>query len=164
MRGSAIGRRIDETIYMFYTAVDGANAPRVAITSLSRKDFLSHAWNRWARPKLISPPGIDDKDACVFPEKIRGKYVVLHRIQPSIDINFFDDLEFSEGTMLSQSPFMLPRQGMWDDQKIGLNTVPIRTDGVGFSSIMACRARVPFTVWARHCLILIIQRRANIAE
>lgn len=120
--------RIDETIYMFYTAVDGANAPRVAITSLSRKDFLSHAWNRWARPKLISPPGIDDKDACVFPKKIRGKYVVLHRIQPSIDINFFDDLEFSEGTMLSQSPFMLPRQGMWDDQKIGLNTVPIRTD------------------------------------
>jgi predicted GH43/DUF377 family glycosyl hydrolase len=52
----------------------------------------------------------------------------IHRIQPSIDINFFDTLEFADGTMLSQSPFILPRQGMWDDQKIGLNTVPIRTD------------------------------------
>ncbi|QQS16172.1 MAG: hypothetical protein IPK84_02355 [Candidatus Moraniibacteriota bacterium] len=120
--------RIDDTIFMFYTAVDGANAPRVAITSLGRKEFLAKQWHRWTLPKLISPPGIDDKDACVFPEKIRGKYVVLHRIQPSIDINFFDDLEFSGGSMLSQSPFILPRQGMWDDQKIGLNTVPIRTD------------------------------------
>lgn len=120
--------RIDDMIYMFYTAVDGANPPRVALTSIARQDFLKHRWNRWALPKLISPPGIDDKDACVFPEKIRGKYVVLHRIQPSIDINFFDTLEFADGTMLSQSPFILPRQGMWDDQKIGLNTVPIRTD------------------------------------
>lgn len=120
--------RIDDTIYMFYTAVDGANAPRVAISSIPRKSFLLKKWNDWLRPKLISPPGIDDKDACVFPEKIRGKYVVLHRIQPSIDINYLDNLRFEEGQMLSQGPFMLPRKGMWDDQKIGLNTVPMRTD------------------------------------
>lgn len=120
--------RIGETIYMFYTAVDGANPPRVALTSISRKDFLARRWNAWALPKLVSPPGIDDKDVCVFPETIGGKYVVLHRIQPSIDINFFDDLEFRDGTMLSERPFILPRKGMWDDRKIGMNTVPIRTE------------------------------------
>lgn len=120
--------RIEDTIYMFYTAVDGVNPPRVALTSIARKDFLAKRWKAWAMPKLISPPGIDDKDACVFPEKIGGKYVVLHRIQPSIDINFFDDLEFENGKLLTQGPFILPRKGMWDDQKIGLNTVPIRTE------------------------------------
>ncbi len=119
--------RIGDTVYMFYTAVDGANPPRVALTSIARTDFLARRWNAWARPKLVSPPNIDDKDVCVFPEKIRGKYVVLHRIQPSIDINFFDDLEFENGEMLTQGPFILPRPGMWDDQKIGVNTVPIRT-------------------------------------
>lgn len=120
--------RIEDAIYMFYTAVDGANPPRVAITSIGYRDFLAKRWNAWAVPKLISPPGIDDKDACVFPEKIGGKYVVLHRIQPSIDINFFDDLRFEDGKLLTQGPFILPRKGMWDDQKIGLNTVPIRTE------------------------------------
>lgn len=120
--------RIGDTVYMFYTAVDGVNPPRVALTSIGRKDLLARHWSAWAKPKLISPPGIDDKDACVFPEKVGGKYVVLHRIQPSIDINFFDDLDFESGKMLSQGPFILPRKGMWDDQKIGLNTVPIRTE------------------------------------
>ncbi len=120
--------KIDETIHMFYTAVDGANPPRVALTSINRKDFLAQKWSAWTKPKLVSPPGIDDKDACVFPEKIRGKYVVLHRIQPSIDINFLDDLEFRDGATLTQHPFILPRRGMWDDRKIGLNTVPIKTD------------------------------------
>lgn len=119
--------RIGDAIYMFYTAVDGMNPPRVALTSIARKDFLAKRWKEWSTPKLISPPGIDDKDACVFPEKIGGRYVVLHRIQPSIDINFFDDLEFENGKMLTQGPFILPRKGMWDDQKIGLNTVPLRT-------------------------------------
>lgn len=119
--------RIGDTIYMFYTAVDGMNPPRVALTSIDRKKFLAREWSAWAKPKLISPPGIDDKDVCVFPEKIGGKYVVLHRIQPSIDINFFDDLEFREGVLLTQRPFILPRKGMWDDRKIGVNTVPIRT-------------------------------------
>ena len=103
------------------------NPPRVALTSIDRKKFLAREWSAWAKPKLISPPGIDDKDVCAFPEKIGGKYVVLHRIQPSIDINFFDDLEFREGVLLTQRPFILPRKGMWDDRKIGVNTVPIRT-------------------------------------
>lgn len=119
--------RIGDIVYMFYTAVDGANPPRVALTSIGRRDFLAQKWSAWTKPKLVSPPNIDDKDVCVFPEKIRGKYVVLHRIQPSIDINFFDDLAFENGEMLTQGPFILPRPGMWDDQKIGVNTVPIRT-------------------------------------
>lgn len=118
--------KIDGKIYMCYTAVDAKNPPRVALTSIRLTDFVEKKWN-WAKSKLISPPGFDDKDVCIFPEKIRGKYVIIHRIQPSIDLNYFDDLEFSDGRLLEQRPIMLPRKGMWDDRKIGINTVPLKT-------------------------------------
>jgi predicted GH43/DUF377 family glycosyl hydrolase len=120
--------QIGEDIYMMYTAVDAANPPRVALTSIKVSDFVAKRWSNWTKPKLISPPGIDDKDACVLPEKIKGKYVVFHRIQPSIDINFFEDLNFENGQMLTQRPMLLPRPGMWDDKKIGINSVPTKTE------------------------------------
>ncbi len=118
--------KIDNKIYMCYTAVDAENPPQVAITSIKVSDFVARKWN-WEKSKLISPPGFDDKDVCILPEKIRGKYVIFHRIQPSIDINFFDDLDFSGGKMLEQNPILLPRKGMWDNKKIGINTVPLKT-------------------------------------
>lgn len=120
--------RFDDTYYMLYTAVDAANPPRVALTTIPVADFIAECFDRFSEPVLISPPGIDDKDACLFPEKIDGKYVILHRIQPSIDINFLDDLAF-DGTsrFLMHRPFIFPRRGMWDSRKIGINTAPIRT-------------------------------------
>lgn len=114
--------KIGDRVYMCYTAVDSKSSPRVALTSIKTSDLAKHKWD-WDKPKLISPPGIDDKDALVLPEKIKGKYVFFHRIQPSIDINYFDDLEFADGKMLEQRPMMLPRKGMWDNRKIGINTV-----------------------------------------
>ena len=120
--------RIDDTYHMFYTAVDAEGPPRVALTSISVKDFLAKRFDRFSFPKLVSPPGIDDKDACLFPEKIDGKFVVLHRIQPSIDINFLDDLDFTgPHATLTHNPFLFPRHGMWDSAKIGINSIPIRT-------------------------------------
>ena len=92
----------DDQLVMLYTAFDGKNPPRVAITSIKTKNFLNKNFEKFALPVLISPPGIDDKDACLFPEKINNRYVILHRIQPSIDINFFDDLNF-DGQRLSLS-------------------------------------------------------------
>lgn len=120
--------KIGNTYHMLYTAVDAANPPRVALASIGVDDFLSCRFDRFSDPVLISPPGIDDKDACLFPEKIHGKYVLLHRIQPSIDINFFDDLGFDgESRFLTHRPFIFPRRGMWDSKKIGISSTPIRT-------------------------------------
>ncbi len=120
--------RFDDTYYMLYTAVDAANPPRVALSTISVDDFLAERFECFSDPVLISPPMVDDKDACLFPEKIGGKYVILHRIQPAIDINFLDDLAF-DGTsrFLMHRPFIFPRPGMWDSRKIGINTAPIRT-------------------------------------
>lgn len=120
--------RFDDTYYMLYTAVDAASPPRVALTTIPANDFLERRFDTFTEPVLISPPGIDDKDACLFPEKINGQYVIMHRIQPSIDINFLSSLDFDGvSTWLVHNPFIFPRRGMWDSRKIGINTAPLRT-------------------------------------
>ncbi len=117
-----------DRLIMLYTAYDGVNPPRVAMTSIATHHFLEKHFEHFELPVLISPPNIDDKDACVFPEKINGRYVILHRIQPSIDINFFNDLDFDGQRFLYHHPFVFPRRGMWDSQKIGISSTPVKTE------------------------------------
>jgi predicted GH43/DUF377 family glycosyl hydrolase len=119
--------QIGERIYMCYTAFDGQNPFRVALTSIAIKDFLSKNW-RWEKPILISPPGIGDKNACIFPEKIRGKYVILHRVGYCVCIDFVDNLDFSQKRWLASRTLFTPRQGKWDSKKIGAAAPPIKTD------------------------------------
>jgi predicted GH43/DUF377 family glycosyl hydrolase len=119
--------KIDDRFYMLYTAYDGEHPPRVAITSISEHDFLSRAWH-WAIPKLISPPDIDDKDACLFPRKIQGKYVFLHRLQSSIWIDTVDDLHFYDGNYLGGKVLFEARPDKWDSTRIGIAGPPIETD------------------------------------
>lgn len=117
--------KIGRKIYMLYTAFDGKNPPRIALTSISEKDFLSRNWN-WEKPKLISPPNFDDKDSALFPEKIKGKYVVIHRSGLDIDISFHDNLDFSDN-WLEEYRWIMPRPGWWDSLKVGLAGPPIKT-------------------------------------
>ncbi len=117
---------LDNIVYMCYTAFDGKNSPRVALTSLSRKDFEAQKWS-WSKPRLISPPGIDDKDTALFPKKIGGKYVFLHRLGTSIWIDFVDNLNFDKKTWLKGQVLINPRQGFNDSQKIGIAGPPIET-------------------------------------
>jgi len=121
--------RFGDTYYMLYTAVDAVNPPRVALTTISAEDFTANRFEKFSPPILISQPFVDDKDACLFPEKVGGKYVILHRIQPAIDINFFDSIDHFDGNsnFLTHQPFIFPRRGMWDSRKIGINTIPLRT-------------------------------------
>jgi predicted GH43/DUF377 family glycosyl hydrolase len=58
----------EDRFYMTYTAYDGENPPRVAMTSIGVEDFLRRQWN-WAKPVIISLPNVDDKDACIIKNK-----------------------------------------------------------------------------------------------
>ncbi|MCL4360315.1 hypothetical protein M1555_03630 [Patescibacteria group bacterium] len=117
---------LENRLYMCYTAYDAKNPTRVALTSISEEDFLSRNWV-WDRPILISPPGTDDKNACLFPEKINGRYVFLHRIAPCIWIDFMDSLRFGKGIWLKGTILMDPRTDWWDSEKIGIASPPIKT-------------------------------------
>ncbi|OGE31327.1 hypothetical protein A2631_05920 [Candidatus Daviesbacteria bacterium RIFCSPHIGHO2_01_FULL_44_29] len=118
--------RIGDRIYMTYVAFDGMSPQRIALTSIAVDDFLNQRW-LWERPVLISPPGVVDKNAVIFPEKIRGKYVIFHRIYPDILIDFVDSLEFDGTTWLKGRYKISPRPNMWDSRKIGAGAPPIKT-------------------------------------
>ena len=119
--------KIGKDLYMCYTAFDGIGPPRVAVTSIGEKDFLSRHWN-WSKPELITPKGVDDKDTCIFPEKVRGKYLVLHRIGTDICADFLKSLDFKKETVNKCIRIFGPRPGMWDSAKVGITAPPIRTE------------------------------------
>ncbi|MDE2030760.1 MAG: hypothetical protein KGI58_00670 [Patescibacteria group bacterium] len=82
--------RIGDTIYMLYTAFDGWSSVRIALTSIKLDDFKKKKWN-WEKPILLSPPGEIQKSWVLFPEKINGKFAILHSISPQILIDYIDD-------------------------------------------------------------------------
>lgn len=117
--------KVDDRFYMTYVAFNGATPPRVALTSIKVDDFLSRKWDKWERPKLISAPGMVNKNAVIFPEKVNGKYVVFHRVFPNVLVDFVDDLEFDD--YLKGQYVITPRKDQWDSKKIGAGAPPIRT-------------------------------------
>ena len=119
---------IGDTIYMAYTAYDGVHSTRVALTSISCKDFLAHKWEKWTTPVLTTPDNVNDKDTCLVPEKIHGQYMLLHRIDPQLCADFLDSLDFKKQRLTRCIEIMGPRPGMWDSVKIGIAGPPIRTE------------------------------------
>lgn len=115
-----------DRIYLCYTAYNGIEVPRIAASSISVKDFLARKWF-WSKPELISPPGVDDKDGCVFPDKVKGKYVVIHRINHVICADFVNSLDFQKEKLNSCTELIRPRPGMWDSKKVGLAGTPFKT-------------------------------------
>ena len=121
--------RIGERVYITYVAYDGYTPPRVALSSIHIDDFLHKKWN-WKKPVLISPPHIVDKNACILPEKINGKYVIFHRVFPNILIDFVDDLDFDGKTRWLEGQFKIPIRSVssdWDSLKVGSGPPPIKT-------------------------------------
>lgn len=120
--------RIGDMLYMTYTAYNGVNVPRVAMSFIKVDDFVNRRWV-WSQPVLISPPGVDDKDCCIFPEKINGKYVIFHRIDNDIVIDYVDDLNFDGKSKWLRTLSYIPlRQEFWDEEKVGIAAPPIKTD------------------------------------
>ncbi|ADI02530.1 glycosidase [Syntrophothermus lipocalidus] len=116
---------IDNELYMVYTAYDGQIA-QIAAASISLDDFLNRRFDRWKRIGLAFED-IWNKDAIIFPEKINNKYVIYHRIEPSVWVSYMDELAFPVPKEKHAIIFG-PRSGrMWDSLKIGAGTQPIKT-------------------------------------
>lgn len=113
--------------YMCYTAYDGVKPPRVALTSIDKEDFLKEKW-RFSMPILISPPDVDDKDACLLEKRVGGKYVFFHRIGGTIWIDFVDDLKFGGAKWLGGKTILSAREDNWDNVKVGIASPPHETD------------------------------------
>ncbi len=118
--------KIGDTLYMCYTAFDGRHPPRIAITSISLNKFLKKEWD-WAKPVIVSPPDFDDKDACIFPEKVDGKYLIFHRIGSDVDTALVPDLNFKDNQWLEERRWFGAREGSWDSEKVGIAAPPVKT-------------------------------------
>ena len=117
---------IDKKIYLCYTAYDSVGPPRVAISSILEKDFLNHNW-KWEKPILITPKGFDDKDTCLFPEKLPGGYFVIHRVGNEICGDYLKSLDFEKETINKCIRIIGPRINSWDSSKVGITAPPIKT-------------------------------------
>ncbi len=117
--------RVEDRVYLTYVAFDGATPPRAAMSSIHIDDFLKNDWEKWNKAKLISAPGMVNKSAVVLPRKIRGKYVVMHRVYPNILVDYLDNLEFDN--YLQGHYFIPPRKNFWDSKKVGAGAPPLET-------------------------------------
>jgi len=119
---------LDDTVYLMYTAFDGWGSIRIALSSISLEDFLKKRWT-WKEPALISPPGEIHKNWVLFPEKINGKFAILHSISPRVEIEYFDSLEEleNEKIVIRSHYDRLSRTGSWDSWIRGAGPPPIRT-------------------------------------
>lgn len=120
--------RIDDRFYLLYVAYNGRTGPRVAMSSIHEDDFFAKNWSAWERPSIISKPGVIDKNACLLPEKINGKYVIFHRIFPHILIDFVDELNFDGKTKYLLGEHKIsPTDFGWDSRKVGAGPPPLKT-------------------------------------
>jgi predicted GH43/DUF377 family glycosyl hydrolase len=66
-----------------------------------------------------------NKDHIIFPEKVNGRYAILHRRPSSMWIGYSDDLK----TWTDHKIIMDPRpDNFWDSKSIGGNGLPIKTE------------------------------------
>jgi len=95
---------------------------------LITKDFQT-----WIRAGWLTDPLLDDRDVVLFPEKIAGKYVMIHRPLEWVGekygtkfacawISVADDL-----TGFRESRLLIKNKYDWEADKLGVNTPPIRT-------------------------------------
>ena len=116
---------IDNMIYMLYTAYDGVTA-QISAAAIGLDDLLNKRFDKWER-KGLAFHDIWDKDAILFPEKINGKYIIYHRVEPSIWVTHLDKIEFP-APKEKHTIILGPRSGrMWDSLKIGAGSQPIKT-------------------------------------
>lgn len=121
--------RMEGRIYMTFNAFDSWDCIRMMVTSVAENDFFNKRW-KWSRPIYLSAPGEVAKNWLIFPERINGKFAIIHSIVPEIMIEYVDSLD---GTF---NPIKSPRKGgrqpgrknSWDNWMRGPGAPPIKTE------------------------------------
>lgn len=113
---------------VFYT---GFNGQTVRVIVAGTADF-----KRFEKLGIVGPD-YNDKDAMIFPEDIGGKIAFLHRIEPNIQLAYFDSFEhflnpepdyWPEHLKYIDRHTVMYHEYSWEAEKIGAGPPPIRTD------------------------------------
>ncbi len=150
--------KVGNKYYLLYTGFNGKNAwiayavsknlrdwrkkgiisPHISVKEARKLVKIKKYRDKWWHQEIYgSRICLWDKDAVLFPEKINGKFVMLHRFLPDIQIvkfkdfsdlqdnNFWRDYikDLSEG----EDKVSLYRRYKWESEHIGAGSVPIKT-------------------------------------
>jgi predicted GH43/DUF377 family glycosyl hydrolase len=121
--------QIDNTMYMTFVAFDGWGFVRMALTSLPVPQFSKKNWH-WKPAAFLSPPNEVHKNWVLFPDKVNGKYAILHSVSPTIQISYVDSLkDFDEESVYIHSRYSSSgREGHWDNWVRGAGPPPLKTE------------------------------------
>jgi predicted GH43/DUF377 family glycosyl hydrolase len=146
--------------YMLYTAYDGKNAVVAYATSLDLKTWEKHGvissqmsydraedifrnkkldkryglFEQWYRLIIGDEVKLWEKDAAMFPKRIKGKMAIIHRVLPGIQICFFDKFEDLDNKYWEKyladldNYIILNPQAKFESGYVGGGCVPIETD------------------------------------
>ena len=120
---------LDGLYWINYTAVSRAG---IATALASTTDFRT-----FTRHGIIFPP--NNRDVTIFPERVGGRYVALHRPMPEgigtpaiWSATSPDMLAWGEHRLVATA-----RPGHWDDLKVGGGAVPFRVQAGGRDAWLA---------------------------
>jgi len=106
---------------------------RVGVISMSTEDFLAKRFYKWEKPIILSH-GTRDKNWVLFPEKIGGRFAVLHSIIGEDDyhvrVEYADDLEeLAQRDFKSPDPQQIPDKLIsWHVHTRSAGPPPIKTE------------------------------------
>lgn len=118
--------KIDEAVYMTFGIFSGWQSMRLAVTTLALGDLSKRAW-AWARHIAISPQNETHKNWVLFPEKIGGRFAILHALTPRVLVDYVDSLEGLRDNPLQSNNNRSGFSDGWDSFVRGAGAPPIKT-------------------------------------
>jgi predicted GH43/DUF377 family glycosyl hydrolase len=119
--------KFDGRYYLIYVAYDGFTVRVCLASTVDFKIVEKHG---------IIIPEVWDKDAMFFPELVQGKLILMHRIEPNIQLAFFNDMahllnpekDYWQKHLAELDKYTAMRpQYWWEARKIGGGAPPIPT-------------------------------------
>lgn len=124
--------KINGRVYLTFNIFNGWHSIRVGLTSISEEDLEAGRW-RWRHFVCLSPPNERHKNWVLFPEKIAGKYALLHNLHDDdstrVRVEYLNDIDSPKPLILdSPDPHLLPdRVVAWHNRARSVGPPPIKT-------------------------------------
>lgn len=118
---------IDDHLYLSFSVFESWQSMRQAVIDMPLERLNDKRWE-WNPLTYISPRGETNKNWMLFPEKIDGKYAILHALTPHVHIDYVEDLKELEQNPFKSNSQRSGRMGAWDGFVRGASAPPVKTE------------------------------------
>lgn len=126
---------LDGRVYVTFNSFDNWNL-RVAVISMRTEDFLAKRWYQWTPVHFLSAKDERHKNWTIFPDKIGGKFAILHSIigenPHEVRVEYADDIDTyrpEEHIFYSPDPQQVADTNIaWHRHMRSAGPPPIKTD------------------------------------